>query len=139
MSSQTVFGSRPRAPQEDYRECRVIRNPSVLLQHVNGPRSLHLNNPRGRITSVGLKLDRALRKELWEWKVEKKNRSYVLLFIGSAVDISELFQLGGVLPVRAAGIRGMTGSLHKNLKQPFCTEPFDNLSAVGFFVLHGSI
>lgn len=137
MSSQTDLGWRPRAPQEDYRERRVIRNPSVLLQHVNGPRSLHLSNPRGRITSVGLKLDRALRKEQWEWKVGKKNRSYVLLFIGSAVDISEVFQLWGVFPKSAAGSRGMTGCLHKNLNRSGL-----NLSKIYLllvFVLHGCI
>lgn len=43
-------------------ECRVIRNPSLALRRVKRAAGLQPNEPRGRITSAWMKLDRARKR-----------------------------------------------------------------------------
>lgn len=71
-------------------ECGVIRNPSFSLRCVNGPGGLQPNEPRGGITSVRLKLDRAEKKGAVGAERGGK-KCYAFLFIDSA-EITKLFQ-----------------------------------------------
>lgn len=75
-------------------ECRVIRNPSLALRRVKRAAGLQPNEPRGRITSAWMKLDRARKRGAGESEGASAGRKkcYVVLFIDSAAEITKLFQ-----------------------------------------------